>query len=330
MNDNIKIWGTSFSLTGDLVMSLPQLTYFKKKYPNSYVYFVIHKKISYCAPLFFNHPLIDRIRISDEWSEFGSNDYEIAMNCEVLTTSINKQKKFIENRIPVDPDDWWNKRDCIQQNAYMSKIYDLKETLSEDELYPNLIKWFDDGIEIPQKKGAYTYKKILNKENKRLEKAISIWPFAAYGRSQTRSPSVQWWNKLVDKLIKKKIRVFHCGYITEPSVSDNNNYYFKITDQEFLDQIKLSLATNISIGTDSGSMWVLGAYSHNSLCLSTNWAKNHISNLDAFIPRNINGKSIYSQDGCDNIDIEHVIDLIDESIYTKTNSSIISVINKLF
>ncbi len=86
----------------------------------------------------------------------------------------------------------------------------------------------------------------------------------------------------------------------------------------------------MSIGTDSGSMWVLGAYSHNSLCLSTNWAKNHISNLDAFIPKNINGKSIYSQDGCDNIDIEHVIDLIDESIYTKTNSSIISVINKLF
>ena len=26
-----KIWGTAFSLIGDLVMSMPQLTYFKKK-----------------------------------------------------------------------------------------------------------------------------------------------------------------------------------------------------------------------------------------------------------------------------------------------------------
>ena len=48
----IKIWGTSFSLIGDLIMSLPQLVYFKKKYKNSYINFVIHKKISYCAPLF--------------------------------------------------------------------------------------------------------------------------------------------------------------------------------------------------------------------------------------------------------------------------------------
>ena len=42
----IKIWGTSFSLIGDLIMSLPQLVYFKKKYKNIYVNFVIHKKIS--------------------------------------------------------------------------------------------------------------------------------------------------------------------------------------------------------------------------------------------------------------------------------------------
>ena len=75
--NKVKIWGTSFSLIGDLIMSLPQLTYFKKKYPSSYIYFVIHKKIAYCAPLFLNHPLIDNIRISQEWSGFGDEDYKI-------------------------------------------------------------------------------------------------------------------------------------------------------------------------------------------------------------------------------------------------------------
>ena len=59
----IKIWGTAFSLIGDLIMSLPQLNYYKSKYKDIYVTFVIHKKISYCAPLFFNHPLIDKIYI---------------------------------------------------------------------------------------------------------------------------------------------------------------------------------------------------------------------------------------------------------------------------
>ena len=33
-NKTIKIWGTAFSLIGDLIMSLPQLNYFKNQYPN--------------------------------------------------------------------------------------------------------------------------------------------------------------------------------------------------------------------------------------------------------------------------------------------------------
>ena len=74
----IKIWGTAFSLIGDLIMSLPQLNYYKSKYKDIYVNFVIHKKISYCAPLFFNHPLIDKIHISGEWSGFNENDFALS------------------------------------------------------------------------------------------------------------------------------------------------------------------------------------------------------------------------------------------------------------
>ena len=33
MNKNFKIWGTSYGLIGDLIMSLPILNYFEKKYP---------------------------------------------------------------------------------------------------------------------------------------------------------------------------------------------------------------------------------------------------------------------------------------------------------
>ena len=76
----IKIWGTAFSLIGDLIMSLPQLNYYKNKHKDIYVNFIIHKKISYCAPLFLNHPLIDKIYISGEWSSFNKADYDFASN----------------------------------------------------------------------------------------------------------------------------------------------------------------------------------------------------------------------------------------------------------
>ena len=311
----IKIWGTSFSLIGDLIMSLPQLNYFKKKFPDSYIYFVIHRKISYCAPLFFNHPLIDKIRITDGWSDFGPNDYLIAKECNILTTEIDHKKNMIKNRVPVDSENWWNKRSCIEQCALMSNIHDLNDYIDPRELYPMLFQWFDSGFEIAQKKAAYTYKKIDNKENRKLNKSISIWPFAAYGRSKTRSPSVSWWNKFIDVMSMKKINVVHCGYVTEPDLSANSNYYKKITHLDFLDQIKISLGTNISVGTDSGSMWVLGAYSHPSVNLITNWANNHSENLHAFAPKNINGVNLFSQDGCDNIDVEQVTEIIDKSLY---------------
>ena len=106
----IKIWGTAFSLIGDLIMSLPQLNYYKSKYKDIYVNFVIHKKISYCAPLFYNHPLIDKIHISGEWSSFNENDYLIAAKCDVITTKIDHSNKKILDRVHPDREDWYNVR----------------------------------------------------------------------------------------------------------------------------------------------------------------------------------------------------------------------------
>ena len=309
MNE-VKIWGTSFSLIGDLIMSLPQLTYFKKKYPSSYIYFVIHKKIAYCAPLFFNHPLIDNIRISQEWSGFGDNDYKIASSCDVLTTLLNKEKKSFYERTHYDREDWYNIRDCVVENALMSGIDDIEKVLSKEELFPKLEMWFDPGFESFQKKGAYTFNKVENKDNKKLKKYISIWPFAGYGRSNDRSPSQEWWTEVINQLINKKIYIIHCGYINEPNLSSNSTYYKKITDVDFFEQIKVSLGTSLSIGTDSGSMWALGAYSHPSIHLMTNWANfkyRHETNFTAFEPLNSNSLTFFERNGCDNINKDEVI-----------------------
>ena len=149
MNKNFKIWGVSFSLIGDLIVGLPQLTYFEKKYPGSYKYWGIHKKMSHAAPLFYNHPLIDRIKITDKWGEFGKYDYELASKCDITTRDLDSHNKTLLNARPEDY--WYNDHDIVEQMARMSGIYDIKEVLTEDELRPQLYQWFDadfDAIQI--------------------------------------------------------------------------------------------------------------------------------------------------------------------------------------
>ena len=306
----IKIWGTSFSLIGDLIMSLPQLNYFKNKYKNIYVNFIIHKKIAYCAPLFFNHPLIDKIHISGEWSSFNKDDYNLASKCDVVTTKIDRNTKKIFDRAHPAERDWYNKRSCIEESALMSGISDLNQNLNEDQKYPFLCKWFDVGFNVEQKKAAYTYKKKEepNNLNYRLSKSISIWPFAGYGRSKNRNPDQKWWSELTDKFIKNKINVYHFGYTKEPVLSNNSDYYHKLTHLDFFNQIKVSLGTKFSLGTDSGSMWVLSAYSHPTLILLTNWYENHTENFYAALPPNKNGDFIFNKDSFKNLSVNEVFE----------------------
>ena len=305
----IKIWGTSFSLIGDLIMSLPQLKYFKNKYKDTYINFVIHKKISYCAPLFFNHPYIDRILISGEWSSFNENDYNIASKCDVVTTNLDHNNKKILDRFHENKH-WYNQRSCIEETALMSGITDLNNSLNEIDKIPYLVKWFDVGFEDAQKKAAYTYNKIDSKKNKILSKTLAIWPFAGYGRSKNRNPSEEWWRTLVTKLIDNSINVYHFGYFKEPKLSENKKYYHNLTNLDFFNQIKISLGSKLAIGTDSGSMWVLAAYNHPIIVLGTNWYDNHTENLKATIPPIKNGECIFNQNNFLNLSTDEVYDKI--------------------
>ena len=320
----IKIWGTSFSLIGDLIMSLPQLNYFKNKHKEIYTYFVIHKKISYCAPLFFNHPLIDKILISEEWGGFGRNDYNLANICDVTTVRLDHKNKKILDRIH-QRKDWYNYHDCIYECALMSNIEDLYKFINEDEKFPQLYKWFDPGFENFQKKGAYTNSKKESKKNKILQNSISIWPFAGYGRSKNRNPEPIWWEELINIFVRNKINVYHFGYVNEPVLSNNNEYYHNLTKLDFFSQIKISLGSKLSLGTDSGSMWVLAAYSHPSIILITNWYENHNKNFNSLVPPNKNGDFIFKENGFYNLSTDEVYEKCISKGVSKS-----SFLNKIF
>ncbi len=312
-----KIWGTSFSLIGDLIMSLPQLIYFKKKYKDTYTYFVIHKKIAYSAPLFFNHPYIDKILISGEWSSFNTDDYHLASKCDVVTTGLDHKNKRILDRKHEDKY-WYNNKSCIEETALMSGIADLDEFLSENEKIPFLTKWFDVGFDDEQKKAAYTYEKKESKKNKLLSNSLSIWPFAGYGRSKNRNPSTEWWRALTKKLTDNSINVYHFGYLNEPVLSDNGNYH-NLTNLDFFNQIKISLGSKLSLGTDSGSMWVLAAYNHPMIILGTNWYENHTNNFRATIPPIVNGECIFKKNDFKDLSINEVYEkIINSGVKKKT------------
>lgn len=292
---NFKILGTSFGVVGDLVMSLPVLTYFEKKYPGSYKFFFIEKKVAFTAPLYFNHPLIDCIRITGEWSGFSNEDYEIANVCDVKCTMTNWRH---------DELDWYNHRGQVEETARIAGIYDLKDVLTVEEMYPRLNKWFDVGPEDPN---FQTYSK-QNKE-KVFDNTIAIWPFATAGDKLGRSPSVTWWGTLIEKLEKMGYRIAQFGHPKEPVIRPCIKRYNHLS---FFENIKLSLACKMVIGTDSGPMWVMGAYGHPAIHLMTNWLPGHTRNFDSLTPVNHgHAATFFEQGGTDNINQDDVLYIVE-------------------
>lgn len=289
-----KIWGMSYGLVGDLIMGLPMLAYFEKKYPGSYKYWVIEKKCAFTAPLYLNHPLIDRIRITEEWSGNGPEDEKIASSCDIRTT----QEGWGHT-----PKDWYNYRSCVEETAIVGGIPDLNLILTEEERKPRLVKWFDVGFADSE---AHTYSRSRQLDLTQFDNNIAIWPFATAGGGGGRSPSVRWWGELIEKLLKLGYTIYHYGRATEPTLSSSPGY-LSFTSMSYFEQVQASLASKLVIGTDSGSQWVMGAYSHPAINLMTIWLPGHTSNLRAFEPVNDNAETLFSDVGCDAIPTEAVV-----------------------
>lgn len=298
MSKDFKIWGVSYGLVGDLIMSLPTLNYLEKKYPNSYKYWVIQKKCSQCLNLFINHPLIDRIKITDNWEDYGEEDKQIIKNCDVVIPFDQRHEN----------DRWYNTYGCVEETARLAGFHDIKEILNKEEMTPKLEKWFNVGFDNSLNTG---YSKIYHKTTDNLD-CISIWPFAGYGEiSSRRSPSKDWWIKTVKKLTDENYRVFHFGFINEPELSDSD-LYSNFTKMSFFDQIKISLSTKLAIGTDSGSMWVLGAYSFPAIHLMTYWMPGHNKNPMALEPANRNGISLFDHLDINNIPNDKILNILED------------------
>lgn len=265
-----KIFGIRMSLIGDIVMSLPVLDHIKTLYPKSYIYFSIAKKCKQSKFLFENHPYIDEIKITEYDEDLGPSDYEIIKQCDVFINPKPQHPK--EN-------DWYNYRNCVEETFIMAG-FDLSLLKTKPKLY-------------------------LDKKMDTISNSIGIWPFAGYGKGLHRSPSIQWWDKLISKL--ENYKIFQFG--SENDVLLPNKNIIDCRFKTFEEQIYKSLECSLIIGTDSGSMWVTGAYGIvPQINLLTNWELNHRSNYLALAPEGDKCYNFFSENSCDNINQEYVLD----------------------
>ena len=297
MVKDIKIWGVRSGMIGDMIMALPILNYAHLLYPNSYKYWVIGRRFSQAAPLFINHPMIDKIHIlkSPEALTYF-DDINICKSCDIQI-DITPQHP---DGIPAVNCFWWNKYNLCEETFRMAGLdVDKYRKMPEVLKKPKLEPWFSID---------------------RYDNTIAIWPFAAYGKEPGRSPSLKYVTSLIRYIMGMGYNVRLFGHPNDPKLkTEFPNYADKYQDFSYLsffDQIKMSLGCNVCINTDSGSGWVLGAYGMRQISLLTNHAPNHTENLLSFAPENYksNNINLFSESNCDNINQELIIESIKKLI----------------
>jgi hypothetical protein len=297
----MRIFGFHSNLIGDIVMSLPLLDYFEKLYPKSYKIFHIDGKCAQAAQVFINHALIDKIKISKFPESYDNEDYGLMKSCDLV---INTRPHHNDNY-------WYNKRNCVEETALMTGVNldHFNSILTDDEKYPKLNKWFQPGLFDPNSVGYC--KEKYTRENTDFTKIIAIKPFSGYGSGFSRSPSREWWERLVAELIGLGYTVRHFGFVNEPLLSTDKDNYQRLTHLNFFDQVKAALDSKLSIHCDDGFAWILGAYSHKSVQLLCFWQDKHVNNAFAFAPFNKNAVNLHSfTNKCDDIDINKVLNVV--------------------
>lgn len=298
MNDSligkdVRCWGVRGSQIGDIIMSLPILNWLERRFPDCYKHWQIARKHVHAAPLFYNHPLIDKLVISDGDEGMGPNDHAIASTCQI---------RF--NVMPQHPEPhvvWPNVRTIWEETWVMAGL-PLSEyhALPVEQQRAKLVQWF--------------------KVEKQPKKTIAYWPCAQYGQVQAwhpRSASHKWAFELATRLQFQGYKVIQYGHPDDFKDCPHNGAVCAVDAREvsFMDQVKESLGCDLVIGTDSGAGLVIGAYeSVPQISLLTNHYPGHNVNLKAFETNSPLNRSFVGVGSADNISIDEVISSVKEMI----------------
>lgn len=260
-------------------MALPLLTWAEKQWPGSFKYWHIARKCAQAAPLYYNHPLINELVISDCNEGIGPRDIEIARSCHIVV-----------NTMPQHPEAdglWFARRDIYHETALMAGLSDSDyNSLSSEEKRPKLVQWF---------------------ETERKKRSIAIWPCAGYGLQPDRYPTRKWTLALVKRLILEGYTIYQCGHPKDYEETGGAlEDCIDVRQLSFFEQIRFTLGCDLMIGTDSGSSLVVGAYqSIPQISLLVN-RPGQGSNINAFATNSPLNFSFIGQTAADDISQQEV------------------------
>jgi ADP-heptose:LPS heptosyltransferase len=280
----MRVIGVRPALIGDSVAATVVATYIKRRFgPDAYVNWVVAAKCSQAAPLWINHPDIDRILLS------RGEAYE-GLEAEVARCGV------VFNPLPQHPegDAWVNQLDrTVYSETWQMAGLHLNEynALPQHEQVPTLSQWF---------------------KVERFAKTIAIWPGSRQGEKENRrNPPWEWWLKLAQRLIEEGYKVLRCGHPNDGG-QDQLMGMLDVSKQSFMDLIALSLGCDLAIGTDSGSMLALAAYHSTPTIslLSPHWP-GHLPSVNplAFGPRGKRHVNLWAPSNYDH-SIERVLDTV--------------------
>lgn len=279
---SFSIIGLRPSKIGDIITSLPVLNLLEQQYPNSYKTVSIAKKCSVCIPLLYNQPFIDRLHVNEILENPNKEDIDF-FNSHDLIIPPN-----LQHPIPL----WYNYVGMVQENFLMMGL-DWNE-LEPEKRIPKLVKWFD---------------------TPNYSKTISIWPMAGSGQDKRRGPTSEWFQKLVDLILKDlpEYNIYQFGHPDDFCIFNEYHDFNKCANfnhLEFFEQIKMTLGCSMGIFTDAGSSLIMGAYGFPQITVLCPWNYMHTSNFTALEPMNSNNISLIGQPTCDDILQESVLEKI--------------------
>ncbi len=248
----MKVVGLNPLRYGDLYMATVGVRCFKRIYPNAHFTFVINADYRECAPLFLDHPDIDRIHILDRDKDgFNEVDWD--------WIRIQNFDHIFDPMQDHDRPDWYLFRHQALEAAYMHRI-----PIDGDDGKIVLNKWF--------------------KETDGLKNYVALAPFPAWyqGSANRKSFTMEQAEGIVKYLKVKGYNVLQVGGPNEPQLSN----VLKI-NSDYFNSVKNILGCRAFIGSDSGLTWCLSGYDFPVLGLypsDMHGGPNYVKNIQPINP----------------------------------------------
>jgi ADP-heptose:LPS heptosyltransferase len=217
----MKAIGFNQGQIGDLVMNLITCKAFKTKYPDSHLVFGINKKYESCAPIFYNHPLIDDVKIWENYHHWPSQSDQEYIN--------NNNFDIVFNAMPSHKNELWYLYEHHTQA--LCKMHDLEPP---QDLQIELTSWFDI--------------------DKQYENYVAFTTYSSGGA--VRDVPIEVSNKIIEYLHSIGLNTIQLGLPSHEKLNTTT----PAPGGSIFDDVKIAKSCKFVVTADTGMNWIMSGY----------------------------------------------------------------------